>query len=139
MRGYFSRWCYWWWYVVELRQRHRHEPLLTLLISLWEGNVLFKQLCENVLNQGAQKLMAHVTLSLSPVYNLKAHSCWVGNVYQLIYTSTHHLEQYLQISKYNSNMSGCTTWYSLVRRCQLSQPCRVRYGGQHIPKINANS
>ena len=43
MRRYFSRWCYWCWYLVELRQRHRHEPLLTLLMSLWEGNVLFKQ------------------------------------------------------------------------------------------------
>ena len=56
-------------------------------------------LCENVLNQVTQKMMAHVTLSLSPSYNLKADSCWIGNVYQLIYTSAHHLEQYLQISK----------------------------------------
>ena len=95
--------------------------------------------CENVLNQGAQKMMAHVTLWLSPSYNLKADSCWVGNVYRLIYTSAHHLDQYLQFQNNNSIMSGCTTRYSLVQRRQLSQPCGVCYGGQHIPKINANS
>ena len=65
--------------------------------------------CENVLNQGAQKMMAHVTLWLSPSYNLKQIHAGLG-MYTGLFTRVHIIS--INICKFQNNnsiMSGCTT------------------------------
>ena len=137
MRRYFSRWCYWCWYLVELRQRHRRQPLLTLLMSLWEGNVLFKQFLWKCVESSDTKTDGPCRY-LPRIIWRQIHA-GLG-MYTSLFTRVHIISNNIcKFQNNNSIMSGCTTWYSLVRRRQLSQPCRVRYGGQHIRKINANS